>query len=165
MLQIYVQVLQNSFFTFQTMGNVFSVLSTFTGERPIFMKEYHSGMYRTDVYFLSQMLVDLPIFLIIPLVFVTIVYWVVGLYPTVDAFLINWGICALVANVAVSFGYIASCAFKTTELAVAVGTTILMPLTIFGGFFLSLKSIPWWLKWMEVSLKSQATCLLAVAEI
>lgn len=133
------------------MGNVFAVVSTFTSELPIFMKEHHSGMYRSDVYFLCKMLVDLPVFLLIPFVFVTMVYWLAGLYPSAQAYFVACGICALVANVAVSFGYIASCAFATTQLALAVGMTALMPLTLFGGLFLSLRSIPVWLKWIEVS--------------
>ncbi|XP_055342361.1 protein white-like [Paramacrobiotus metropolitanus] len=132
-----------------TMGNVFAVVGTFTGELPIFLKEHESGMYRSDVYYLCKMLVDLPVFLLIPFVFIVIVYWIVGLYPTAGAFFTNWALCALVANVAVSFGYIVACAFPTTQAALAVGMTLLLPITLFGGLFMSLASIPNWLKWIE----------------
>lgn len=133
------------------MGNVFAVVNTFTSELPIFRKEHYSGMYRMDVYFLCKMLVDVPVFLLIPFLFVTTVYWICGLNPSPAAYFITCGICALVANVAVSFGYIACCAFQTTQSALAVGMTLLLPLTLFGGLFLSLKSIPVWLKWLEAS--------------
>jgi hypothetical protein len=61
-------------------------------------------MYRTDVYFLSKTLADLPVYICFPFVFVAITYYAIGLNPLPDRFLIACGIVILVANAATSFG-------------------------------------------------------------
>ena len=47
---------------------------------------------------------DLPLFIILPFVFVAIPYYAIGLNPAADRFFIACGIVILVANVASSFG-------------------------------------------------------------
>jgi ATP-binding cassette, subfamily G (WHITE), eye pigment precursor transporter len=61
-------------------------------------------MYRTDVYFLSKTLADLPIYIFFPYLFLTIPYFAIGFNPAVDRYFIAAGIVILVANVATSFG-------------------------------------------------------------
>ena len=63
-------------------------------------------MYRTDVYYLSKTLADLPVYIAFPFLFVAISYFAIGLNPGVDRFFICCGITILVANVATSFGKI-----------------------------------------------------------
>ena len=132
------------------MGNVFAVITTFTQELPIFLKEHESGIYRSDVYYLCKTMIDLPVFILVPFILVSITYWMAALNPAWQAFFATCCILMLVANTAVSFGYIFSCACESTSTAVAVGMTCLMPLTLFGGLFLSLRSIPAWLSWIAV---------------
>jgi ATP-binding cassette, subfamily G (WHITE), eye pigment precursor transporter len=142
------------------MGNVFAVISTFTQELPIFLKEHDSGMYSSHVYYISKTLVDLPVFILLPFLLVTIVYWMAALNPAWQAYLTACCILALVANAAISFGYIFSCACKSTQTALAVGMTLVMPLTLFGGLFLNLRSVPAWLTWIEVSKDCSIKCQL-----
>ena len=61
-------------------------------------------MYRTDVYYLSKTLADLPVYIGFPFIFVAISYFAIGLNPEVERFFICCGITILVANVATSFG-------------------------------------------------------------
>jgi ABC-type multidrug transport system permease subunit len=68
------------------------------------MREHHNGMYRTDVYFLSKTIAEVPIFLVIPVLFTTIMYYIVGLNPKLTHFLIAVLFITLVSLVAVSFG-------------------------------------------------------------
>ncbi|OQV23731.1 Protein white [Hypsibius exemplaris] len=131
-----------------TMGNVFAVISTFTGELVIFLKEHDSGMYRSDVYYICKTLVDLPVFVVIPFVMVTIAYWMAAMNSAWQAYLVACCVLALVANAAVSFGYIFSCACNSTQTAIGMGMTLLMPLTLFGGLFINLRTIPAWLNWI-----------------
>lgn len=79
-------------------------LQVFCAELPIFLREHRNGMYRTDIYFLCKTLAEMPIFVAVPLLFTTIVYPMVGLYPGVTHFFIAAGIMTLIANVATSFG-------------------------------------------------------------
>ena len=50
-------------------------------ELPIFLREHFNGMYRTDVYFICKQLAEFPIFLIIPILYAAIIYFMVGLNP------------------------------------------------------------------------------------
>ena len=61
-------------------------------------------MYRTDVYFLTKQLAELPLFLITPILFVGIMYYMVGLNPLFERFLIATAILELLTQVVVSFG-------------------------------------------------------------
>ena len=76
----------------------------FCVEMPIFLREHFNGMYRTDVYFLSKTLAELPLYVFFPILFTSICYYMVGFYPGFDRFLITCGIVTLVSNVACSFG-------------------------------------------------------------
>ena len=132
------------------MGNMFAVITTFTNELPIFLKEHDSGMYRTDVYYLAKTLVDIPVFIVLPFILVTISYWMAAMNEDFGIFIICCCILAVVANAAVSFAYIFSCACSSTQTAVGLGMTLVMPLTLFGGLFMNLRSIPSWLVWIQV---------------
>lgn len=80
----------------------------FAGEVPIFLREHFNGMYRTEVYFISKMLAELPLYILFPFISFAIPYYIVGLNPAVDRFFIGCALLILVANVATSFGKTAS---------------------------------------------------------
>lgn len=46
---------------------------------PTFRREHHNGMYRVDIYFLCKMVAEIPIFLALPVLFVCITYWMIGM--------------------------------------------------------------------------------------
>jgi len=82
---------------------VFSV-QVFCSELRIFLREHCNGMYRSDVYFLSKTLVDIPLFVIFPVIFTCICYFTIGLNPDIGRFFTAVGIVILVSNVGCSFG-------------------------------------------------------------
>jgi len=92
------------FLTNVTFQNVFGVVNVITNELPIFLRENLNGMYRTDVYFLSKTLADLPIYIFFPFIFVTIPYFAIGLNPAIDRYFTAALIVIMVANAATSFG-------------------------------------------------------------
>ncbi|XP_045170130.2 protein white-like [Mercenaria mercenaria] len=135
--------------TNMTMSNLFGVLNSFPLETPIFLREYATGLYRVDIYFLCKSLAELPLYTIIPVMFCAITYWMVGLYATVEAFLVFTGVILLVANTSVSFGYIVSAAANSVSTALVIASTVMIPLLMFGGFFLNSESIPVYFIWLE----------------
>jgi len=137
------------FITNMTFTNVFGVLNSFPVEVPIFLREYGIGLYRVDIYFFCKSLAELPGILLIPIIFASICYWMVGLYASLETFLIFVGILLLTANTAVSFGYIVSAAANSVTTALAVAPPLMIPLLMFGGFFLNSDSIPVYFIWME----------------
>ncbi|XP_013391243.1 protein white [Lingula anatina] len=135
--------------TNMTFANCLNVVNTFPLEMPVFRREHHNGMYRADVYFLGKMAAELPIFLFLPVIFVTISYWMIGLYPTADAFFYSMAVVTLVTLVAVSWGYIVSCVTDDIVISTAIAPPSIMPLLLFGGFFLNNASIPPYFTWLS----------------
>ena len=118
---------------------------------PIFLREHSNGMYRVDVYYICKVLVDVPTFIVLPFIFTTICYWMIGLYPDPIAYLTACGIVILITNAAVSFGYFLSCLAGTENLALALAPTCIIPLMLFGGFFLNSGTVPSYFVWLAVS--------------
>ncbi|XP_057379243.1 protein white-like [Daphnia carinata] len=137
------------FLTNMTFQNVFGVVNAITGELPIFLREHFNGMYRTDVYFICKSIADLPLFILFPFLFVLIPYFAIGLNPAADRFFIACGITILVANVASSFGFMISCLAGSTDVALALAPPLVIPLLLFGGFFLSNEDVPVYFDWMR----------------
>lgn len=80
------------------------VEKVFCEEFPVFLREFRSGLYRTDTYFLGKTMAEVPIFLIIPIIFNSIVYPLVGLRKDYKAFIIATAVLTLVTNISTSFG-------------------------------------------------------------
>jgi hypothetical protein len=108
--------------------HVLRTLQTFCDELPIFLREHFSGLYRVDTYFLAKVLADVstldaddlqnvlaqsPLYIILPFIFTTIVYWMAGLYADFGVYLINVVVAVLTANVAISVG---ACAPQTIHV-------------------------------------------------
>ncbi|XP_068753608.1 protein white-like [Montipora capricornis] len=126
-----------------------SVVFTFPEECPIFLREHHNGMYRTDVYFLTKTFAQVPQFLLAPLILVGISYWMIGLRPDPVRFFYAYGICALVAMNAASYAYVVSAASSTSSVAIALVGPLTIPLMLLGGFLVDNTTIPKWLSWLQ----------------
>lgn len=86
-----------------TYQNLFSVIDVFCNEMPVFLRESHRYLYRTSVYFMAKSLAELPIFVLTPVIFMAIVYPLVGYVQDTEAMLHAFGMVVLVSNVAASF--------------------------------------------------------------
>nr|WOD55111.1 ABCG transpoter White [Hymenopus coronatus] len=137
------------FITNMTFQNVFAVINVFCTELPVFLREHWNGMYRVDVYFLCKTFAEVPIFAALPLIFTSVTYYLVGLNPGIHRFFIANLVVMLVANVAVSFGYLISCVSTSVSMALAVGPPVIIPFLLFGGFFLNNSSVPSFFKWLS----------------
>ncbi|XP_071108651.1 protein white-like [Haliotis cracherodii] len=129
--------------------NMFSVVNSFPIEMSIFLREYGSGLYRVDVYFLAKNIAELPTFFFLPWLSVLVLYWMIGLYNDAVTFLICCGVIILVANVAISFGYLISTACGSVDVAMAVTPPLLIPFMLFGGLFLNNGSVPVYFIWLK----------------
>lgn len=136
------------FLTNMTFQNVFAVINVFSTEIHIFMRERKSNLYTTFVYFMAKTLAELPLFLLIPVIFTSIAYPLIGLQMGIKHFAIAIFIVVLVANVATSFGYMISCVSRNVNMALSIGPPIIIPFLLFGGYFLNQRSITPWLRWL-----------------
>uniref|UniRef100_A0AC34FVZ7 ABC transporter domain-containing protein n=1 Tax=Panagrolaimus sp. ES5 TaxID=591445 RepID=A0AC34FVZ7_9BILA len=133
---------------------IFPCLTVFTDEMPVFLRENHGNIYRTDAYFIGKNLAELPQYLILPIIYSLIVFFMAhihiydGVYNA-GQFFVFLAVNTLVTNLAVSIGYAAACIFGTTEIATQVLPLITMPIMCFGGFFVNLKRISPALRFMQ----------------
>uniref|UniRef100_A0AC35TZN8 ABC transporter domain-containing protein n=1 Tax=Rhabditophanes sp. KR3021 TaxID=114890 RepID=A0AC35TZN8_9BILA len=139
---------------FQSISNLnfmfqFVIVYLFCDELPIFLREHHSSLYRVDAYFIAKMIADIPQFVLYPVVFSTIVYWMVGLNATAWSFFIFLLCGTLVTNVAISIGYMASCIFSSVGVAVAIMPIFTIPLLAFSGFYINIANLPWYFAWLR----------------
>lgn len=116
---------------------------------PVFLRESRSNLYRTDTYFLGKTVAELPLFLVIPLIFTSITYPMIGLRADWTAFAITCALVTLVANVSTSFGYFISCSSSSISMALSIGPPIIIPFLLFGGYFLNAGSVPVYFEWLS----------------
>ncbi|CAH3037565.1 unnamed protein product [Porites evermanni] len=125
---------------------IYSVVFTFPEERRVFLRDNHSGMYRTDIYFLCKTFAQVPQFVFGPLLMIAIGYWMAGLRADPLRFLFAYGILVLVSMASVSYTYVISAFAPTSSASIAIIEPMVLPFLLLGGFFKDNTTLPWWLK-------------------
>ncbi|XP_058236567.1 broad substrate specificity ATP-binding cassette transporter ABCG2b [Hemibagrus wyckioides] len=140
-------------FFFLIINMVFANLSAvelFINERALFVHENSSGYYRTSVYFLSKVFVDLIPNRLIPIfVFSAISYYMMGLKPAFVAFLCFALTMSLVSLAAVSLAFLASASVSSFAMANVLIALPFVFMMVFGGFLVNLNSMLNWLSWLK----------------
>jgi ABC-type multidrug transport system ATPase subunit len=131
------------------MSNAMGILNVFGNECHIFEREKQSGMYGLPAFFFSKMAVELPVYIILPILLVSTTYWGVGLNPGADNFLVTCLICILLSLSGVSIGILAASAFSELSIALAVVPLAILPMMLFGGLFANLNGLPAWVSWLK----------------
>nr|XP_055060493.1 broad substrate specificity ATP-binding cassette transporter ABCG2d [Misgurnus anguillicaudatus] len=138
---------------FITTNQCFSTLSAaelFITERKLFIHEYTSGYYRLSVYFLSKILSDIITQRAIPsILFTSVVYFMIGLKPTADAFFIFMLTVILVACTAAAMAMAISANQSVVAVANIFMTVSFIFMMIFSGLLVNLNSIMDWLAWLK----------------
>jgi hypothetical protein len=67
-------------------GSVMGTLTSFGGEKAVFLREYSGRMYSLPPYFWSRYFIQLPPLVMGPIVMSSIVYWMVGYQAAADKF-------------------------------------------------------------------------------
>ncbi|XP_069178587.1 protein white-like isoform X1 [Procambarus clarkii] len=132
-----------------TFQNVTTVVNTFCSQKELFLREHYNGMYRVDVYFLAKNLVQIPFFTLYAFFYTAIIYFPIGLNPSLERFLLCSLVTVLVSWCTVSFGYLLSCVSTSVNMGLTLLGPTTLPLMIFSGFFINIRSTPWPLKAFE----------------
>lgn len=77
-----------------------------------------------------------------PTVLVIILYHMIGFNSSIESYLMFLFISNLIGNCGISFGYMISCMSSSTKMAIALSSPLILPLLLFGGFFINNNSIP-----------------------
>ncbi|XP_062170526.1 ABC transporter G family member 9 [Alnus glutinosa] len=138
---------------------LFEAIFTFPEERMMLNKERSSGMYRLSSYFLSRSVVDLPMELILPTVFVIITYWMAGLKPTAGHFLHTLFVLLYSVLVSQGLGLAIGAMVMDQKSATTLGTVIMLTFLLAGGFYV--QHVPPFIAWIKyISLSQYAYKLL-----
>ncbi|XP_022766301.1 ABC transporter G family member 22-like [Durio zibethinus] len=126
---------------------MFTAIFTFPQERVMLAKERSVGMYRLSAYLLARMISDLPLDLILPLVFLVIVYLMAGLKPTFTAFSLTMLTVFLGVIAAQGLGLTIGAAFMDVKKASTLASVIIMATMLSGGFFI--QRVPAFMSWVR----------------
>ncbi len=127
--------------------SLFSELLTFPAERSVIRKERGSGAYRLSAYFLSRSVADVPARLLMPSLFMCIVYWTTNFLPEAGAFFAAWGTLLLHCIVFMGMGQFVGALILDFEKALVTSAVINLTFMLVGGFYVS--GIPDWISWIN----------------
>ncbi|KAF9184569.1 hypothetical protein BGZ51_003281 [Haplosporangium sp. Z 767] len=117
----------------------FSAMPQFITERSLFLRERAAGMYRTSSYFMAKTIVETLSYTVLSVVFVVIVYYLIGLHGPLIYYFVS---VAVFVNVALSMIAAIGAGAANAE----VGTSILSLLNtmamLFSGFIVIRADIP-----------------------
>lgn len=137
---------------------LFQAIFTFPTERTMLEKERSSGMYRLSSYFMSRMVGDLPMELVLPTIFVIITYWTTGLKQSPVNFFCT--LFTLLYSVLVSqgLGLALGAMVMDQKSATTLGSVIMLSFTLVSGFMVH--HIPVFISWIKYISVSQYTLKL-----
>lgn len=138
---------------FLTTNQCFSSISAielFVVEKKIFIHEYISGYYRTSAYFIAKLMADLiPIRTMPSIIFTCIVYFMLGLKPTVGAFFTMMFTLMMVSYTATSMALAIAAGQSVVAVANLLMTVAFVFMIIFSGLLVNLTSVMSWLSWLK----------------
>ncbi|CAI5784683.1 ATP-binding cassette sub-family G member 2-like isoform X1 [Podarcis lilfordi] len=138
---------------FMTTNQCFSSISAielFVVEKKIFIHEYISGYYRISAYFFSKLMADLiPMRTLPSIIFTSIVYFMLGLKPTAEAFFIMMFTLMMVSYTATAMALAIAAGQSVVAVANLLMTITFVFMIIFSGLLVNLTSILPWLAWLQ----------------
>ncbi|KAK9079231.1 hypothetical protein SSX86_000901 [Deinandra increscens subsp. villosa] len=126
---------------------VFTAIFTFPQERAMLKKERGADMYKLSAYFVARTMSDIPLDLLLPLIFLLIVYFMAGLRLTAQAFFLTMVIIFLCILAAQGLGLAIGAAVMDLNRATTLASVIVMAFMLAGGFFV--KDVPIFISWLS----------------
>ena len=126
-----------------------NVLLTFPAERVVYAKEYNSGLYGVTPYYFSKIIIELPFVMLLPWLFIGIVYWVVKFNPEIVRFFILGGCIVAICLLGNMWGIFLGAAIPNPKLALQFAPLVFVPFLLFSGYTTNTNNIGIYLKWLE----------------
>jgi len=112
--------------TNNSFSSLIVVLNTFPAEIPLFIREHQNRMYQVISYYLSKVMLEVPMFICLPFIFMLVVFWMANINESIVNFLVCTGIIILSAQASVSFGNFLSAVSPSTNVAIALSGPVLV---------------------------------------
>ena len=142
-------------------GSAQPTILTFPLEAPIYLREYAAGAYGAVPYFLSKMIVELPLTFAQNMLLGVITYFLMEFQGN---FL--WLVCIFWLNgfFAASVALLLGSAASNTKVAMELAPLLFVPQMLFSGFFIRMDQIPEYMRWGQYlcGLKYSINLLMGV---
>ncbi|KAG6637369.1 hypothetical protein I3843_11G169200 [Carya illinoinensis] len=126
---------------------LFQAIFTFPEERLMLEKERSSGMYRLSSYFIASTAGDLPMELVLPTLYVTIAYWMAGLDPSAEHFLLTLFVQLYSVLVSQGLGLALGASLMDQKSATTLGSVIMLLFMLAGGYYV--QHVPPFIAWIK----------------
>ncbi|CAL9096005.1 unnamed protein product [Musa acuminata var. zebrina] len=126
---------------------VFTAIFTFPQERAMLTKERAVDMYKLSAYFMARTTSDLPLDLILPMIFLLIVYFMAGLRRSIEHFFLTMLVVFLSIIAAQGLGLVIGASLMDIKKATTLGSVTVMTFMLAGGFFV--RRVPVFISWLR----------------
>ncbi|KNC81734.1 hypothetical protein SARC_05957 [Sphaeroforma arctica JP610] len=120
-------------------------INTYFVERVIISKERSAGSYQVSAYFMAKSISETPLVLLLPTLFLTIVYPMTAL-GDIGRYFQSLAILLLTALTAQSLGLALGATIHNPRNAIVTGSVTLLSMMLLAGFYAQ-ESLPDWLLW------------------
>lgn len=126
---------------------VFTAIFTFPQERAMLNKERAANMYRMSAYFLARTSSDVPLDLLLPVLFLVVVYFMAGLRKSAGTFFLTIVTVFLCIVAAQGLGLAIGATLMDLKRATTLASVTVMTFMLAGGFFV--KNVPVFISWLR----------------
>ncbi|KAG6772372.1 hypothetical protein POTOM_023777 [Populus tomentosa] len=126
---------------------VFTAIFTFPQERAMLSKERAADMYRLSAYFLARTTSDLPLDLVLPVLFLLVVYFMAGLRMSAAPFFLTMLTVFLSIIAAQGLGLAIGATLMDLKRATTLASVTVMTFMLAGGYFV--KRVPVFVSWIR----------------
>jgi len=135
---------------------------SFPLERPVFLREFSANMYGTVAYFISKMLLEVPLGAAQALLALLVSH---RLMRFQGDFVEMWLTVCLLNACSVSFSLLIGTIVRFPRESGAIGPLVFVPQLMMSGTFIPVQAIPLYLRWMQYFCFLQyAVKMLAIVE-
>ncbi|XP_061965525.1 ABC transporter G family member 22-like isoform X2 [Populus nigra] len=119
---------------------VFTAIFTFPQERAMLSKERAADMYRLSAYFLARTTSDLPLDLVLPVLFLLVVYFMAGLRMSAAPFFLTMLTVFLSIIAAQGLGLAIGATLMDLKRATTLASVTVMTFMLAGGYFVKIRT-------------------------
>ncbi|KAG2507380.1 hypothetical protein JM18_009288 [Phytophthora kernoviae] len=133
----------------QTFATANPVFISVPMELPIIIREYKGSLYHLSSWYFSKNVSEMPMQLILPIVFFVPVYFLMGIGHGFKVYIYMQVVLMLVNNCAVGLGYMVSCLCRRVDIAPIIGVVLILPFLLFGGLLINSDDCPDYFIWVQ----------------
>ncbi|PON42060.1 ABC transporter-like [Parasponia andersonii] len=126
---------------------VFTAIFAFPQERAMLTKERAADMYQLSAYFVARTTSDLPLDLLLPILFLLVVYFMAGLRLSAGPFFLTMLTVFLCIVAAQGLGLAIGATLMDIKKATTLASVTVMTFMLAGGFFVN--KVPVFISWIR----------------